>query len=43
VGSIQDMPLWREFIFLFLLKNSSRAPDFFCIPSSEVVEFNMHV
>jgi KUP system potassium uptake protein len=43
VGSIQDMPLWREFIFLFLLKNSSRAPDFFFIPSSEVVEFNMHV
>jgi KUP system potassium uptake protein len=43
VGSIPEVPIWREFIFLFMLKNSSRAPDFFCIPSDQVVEFNMHI
>lgn len=43
IGSIPAMSIWREFIFLFMLKNSSRAPDLFLIPSNEVVEFNMHI
>ncbi len=32
------MPLWQDYLFIFLTKNSTNATDFFKIPSGRVVE-----
>ncbi len=38
-----DLPSWREPIFIFLMKNSTTASNFFCIPPEQVVELGTFV
>jgi KUP system potassium uptake protein len=35
------MALWREKLFVFLLRNAALAPDFFRIPADDVIELHM--
>ena len=35
------MALWREKLFVFMLRNAAQAPDLFRIPSDQVVELHM--
>ena len=37
------MALWREKIFVFMLRNAAAAPDFFRIPYEDVVELHMRI
>lgn len=37
------MALWREKLFVFMLKNAAFAPDFFHIPADDVVELHMRL
>jgi KUP system potassium uptake protein len=37
------MPLWREKIFAWLLRNSATAMDFFKLPTNRVVELGSQV
>lgn len=38
-----DVPTWREPIFIFLMRNSTSAANFFCIPTEQVVELGTYV
>jgi KUP system potassium uptake protein len=35
------MALWREKLFVFMLRNAALAPDFFRIPADDVIELHM--
>jgi KUP system potassium uptake protein len=37
------MALWREKMFVFMLRNAAAAPDFFRIPYEEVIELHMRI
>jgi KUP system potassium uptake protein len=37
------MALWREKLFVFMLRNAAAAPDFFRIPYEEVIELHMRI
>lgn len=37
------MALWREKMFVFMLRNAAAAPDFFRIPYEDVVELHMRI
>ena len=37
------MAIWREKLFIFMLRNAAAAPDFFRIPYEEVVELHMRL
>lgn len=37
------MPLWQDYLFIFLAKNAMNATDFFKIPSGRVVELGSQV
>lgn len=37
------MAIWREKMFVFMLRNAAAAPDFFRIPYEEVVELHMRI
>jgi KUP system potassium uptake protein len=37
------MALWREKLFIFMLRNAAAAPDFFRIPYEDVVELHMRI
>jgi len=37
------MPLWQDYLYIFLAKNSTNATDFFRIPSGRVVELGAQV
>lgn len=37
------MALWREKLFVFMLRNAAAAPDFFQIPFEEVIELHMRI
>ena len=38
-----DVPLWQEKLYAFMTRNAVRAPDYFLIPPSRVVEFGTRV
>ena len=35
------MALWREKLFVFMLRNATLAPDFFRIPADDIIELRM--
>ena len=37
------MAIWREKLFILMLKNAAAAPDFFQIPFEEVIELHMRI
>lgn len=37
------MSIWREKLFIFMLRNAATAPDFFRIPYEDVVELHMRL
>ena len=38
---LPGMALWREKLFVFMLRNAALAPDFFHIPPDDVIELHM--
>ncbi len=40
---IPDVPRWQEAIYAFLTRNATRAPDYFLIPHTQVVELGTRV
>lgn len=43
VSAHSGMPLWQDYLFIFLTKNSMSATDFFKLPSGRVVELGSQV
>ena len=38
-----DLPLWQERLYAFMTRNAVRAPDYFLIPTPQVVELGTKV
>jgi KUP system potassium uptake protein len=38
-----DVPIWQEHLYAFMTRNAVRAPDYFLIPPSQVVELGTKV
>jgi len=38
-----DVPIWQERLYAFMTRNAARAPDYFLIPASQVVELGTKV
>jgi KUP system potassium uptake protein len=38
-----DVPIWQERLYAFMTRNAVRAPDYFLIPASQVVELGTKV
>jgi KUP system potassium uptake protein len=38
-----DVPIWQERLYAFMTRNAVRAPDYFLIPTSQVVELGTKV
>lgn len=42
-SSYPGMAIWREKLFVFMLKNAAAAPDFFRIPFEDTIELHMRI
>jgi KUP system potassium uptake protein len=38
-----DVPIWQERLYAFMTRNAVRAPDYFLIPATQVVELGTKV
>jgi KUP system potassium uptake protein len=38
-----DIPLWQEQLYAFMTRNAVRAPDYFLVPPTKVVELGTKV
>ena len=43
VSDVPGMALWRDHVFAWMTRNSTRATDFFNIPANRVVELGTHI
>lgn len=41
--SVKGMALWRERIFVVMVRNAAKAADYFCLPANRVIELGANV